>query len=312
MGKRRRKCVYAVARGRNPGIYSSWEKCSEQVNGFPGNQYKGFDTVAEAECYMSAFSMSRGADVDRDEVGKTEVKSCYKRFTSLSELCALILDNWEPAKDADAEASNGSSYFFFRDTKPEGEEISSADYYEYDEVNDLLHFQSKDHLFAYLGMQTIRTRNGAVSPRYFNKFYTLEFVGISRGYVGKAGAGIVLWMPDDILVCKAMMGIGNIPMELANLHAFITGMKLSLTRGIQHLRVIGNFDAINQDHVSLKEKPFDLVEAANELMKKFKYLIVCQVGMLPMMSKNFVVEPSSTEKAFAASSVVQTLYLVDA
>ncbi|KAK1266108.1 hypothetical protein QJS04_geneDACA000440 [Acorus gramineus] len=52
-------------------------------------------------------------------------------------------------------------------------------------------------------------------------------------------------MPDDILVCKAMMGLGNIPMELANLHAFIIGMKLSLTRGIQHLRVIGNFDAIN-------------------------------------------------------------------
>lgn len=35
---------YAVIYGIQPGIYSSWEKCKKQVNGYSGAAYKGFDT----------------------------------------------------------------------------------------------------------------------------------------------------------------------------------------------------------------------------------------------------------------------------
>ena len=40
---------YVVWQGKKPGIYSSWEECKEQVVGVQGAQYKGFDTLAEAE-----------------------------------------------------------------------------------------------------------------------------------------------------------------------------------------------------------------------------------------------------------------------
>ena len=47
-----RKKFYVVFRGRQPGIYKSWERCSEQVMGFRNNLYRGFDSLAEA---MDAF-----------------------------------------------------------------------------------------------------------------------------------------------------------------------------------------------------------------------------------------------------------------
>ena len=40
---------YVVWQGKKPGIYSDWDECKEQVVGVQGAQYKGFDSMAEAE-----------------------------------------------------------------------------------------------------------------------------------------------------------------------------------------------------------------------------------------------------------------------
>ena len=40
---------YVVWQGRKPGIYTDWDECKEQVVGVQGAQYKGFDSMAEAE-----------------------------------------------------------------------------------------------------------------------------------------------------------------------------------------------------------------------------------------------------------------------
>jgi ribonuclease HI len=40
---------YVVWIGRSPGVYPSWEKCKEQVEGFNGSKYKAFDTLMEAK-----------------------------------------------------------------------------------------------------------------------------------------------------------------------------------------------------------------------------------------------------------------------
>jgi ribonuclease HI len=39
---------YVVWKGRETGIFSSWEECKKQINGFEGAQYKGFPTELEA------------------------------------------------------------------------------------------------------------------------------------------------------------------------------------------------------------------------------------------------------------------------
>jgi len=45
----KRAKYYVVWKGKKPGIYSTWEACAAQVNGFPEARYKSFATQAEAE-----------------------------------------------------------------------------------------------------------------------------------------------------------------------------------------------------------------------------------------------------------------------
>ncbi|KAF6799445.1 hypothetical protein CSOJ01_12507 [Colletotrichum sojae] len=45
--------LYAVARGRTPGVYRTWEECDEQVCGFSNGLYKKFDTLAAAKEFVA-------------------------------------------------------------------------------------------------------------------------------------------------------------------------------------------------------------------------------------------------------------------
>ena len=46
------KKVYAVKKGRIPGIYDTWTECQKQISGFSGAEYKGFLSLDEAENYL--------------------------------------------------------------------------------------------------------------------------------------------------------------------------------------------------------------------------------------------------------------------
>ena len=48
MGKK----YYAVAKGKTPGIYFSWEDCKAQVEHYSGAVYKSFPTMEEAELFV--------------------------------------------------------------------------------------------------------------------------------------------------------------------------------------------------------------------------------------------------------------------
>jgi len=45
---------YAVSIGHNPGVYTTWDECEQQVKGFPGAKYKKFTNAAEAEAFAGA------------------------------------------------------------------------------------------------------------------------------------------------------------------------------------------------------------------------------------------------------------------
>ncbi len=40
---------YVVWKGRRTGVFNSWEACSAQVSGYPGAEYKSFDSLSAAE-----------------------------------------------------------------------------------------------------------------------------------------------------------------------------------------------------------------------------------------------------------------------
>ncbi|XP_047523473.1 ribonuclease H1 [Pieris napi] len=44
---------YAVAKGRTSGIFMEWSDCEAQVKGFPGARYKKFNTVVEAQDFIT-------------------------------------------------------------------------------------------------------------------------------------------------------------------------------------------------------------------------------------------------------------------
>ena len=44
---------YAVARGRKPGIFNTWDECESQVRGFSSAKYKKFKTIDEAKSFVS-------------------------------------------------------------------------------------------------------------------------------------------------------------------------------------------------------------------------------------------------------------------
>ena len=44
--------LYAVHKGRKPGIYTTWEECKKQIDGYSGPIYKKFDNRSGAELFL--------------------------------------------------------------------------------------------------------------------------------------------------------------------------------------------------------------------------------------------------------------------
>ena len=51
--EKKNKYYYAVKCGFKPGIYTKWDECKEQVNGFPKPVYKKFDTEEDAKIFIN-------------------------------------------------------------------------------------------------------------------------------------------------------------------------------------------------------------------------------------------------------------------
>lgn len=49
---------YAVKNGYTPGIYTSWDDCKKQTNGFSGAEFKSFNTLEEAEKFINGETSS--------------------------------------------------------------------------------------------------------------------------------------------------------------------------------------------------------------------------------------------------------------
>lgn len=68
---KRKKNYYAVKIGKTPGVYSSWEECKSQIDGFSGAVYKGFSTKKEAEEYLSGNIVQKNLNNDKSEIDVT-------------------------------------------------------------------------------------------------------------------------------------------------------------------------------------------------------------------------------------------------
>ena len=93
--------IYAVAKGKNPGVYDNWEECKEQVNGFPGAIYRSFsgdDAFFEAEEYLSDFDFQEDSRKDIIEDAQLSIAELENKY-STSKIAISFVDGsfYEPS-----------------------------------------------------------------------------------------------------------------------------------------------------------------------------------------------------------------------
>lgn len=82
------KKFYAIKKGLVPGIYENWDDAKAQVSGFPGAEYKGFQTKEEAEAYLG------GMHITTANAKPTETKRADEKAAS-EEKRANVMDPQE-------------------------------------------------------------------------------------------------------------------------------------------------------------------------------------------------------------------------
>jgi len=67
MSSKPKNKYYVVWRGKQPGIYTTWDACKKQVMGFDGAQYKSFTSEDEArQAYGQPYQIIRGNKGKKD------------------------------------------------------------------------------------------------------------------------------------------------------------------------------------------------------------------------------------------------------
>lgn len=59
--------IYAVKKGRVPGIYRNWDETKKQVNGFSGAEYKSFENITDGIDYLGWQEKSREETINRKD-----------------------------------------------------------------------------------------------------------------------------------------------------------------------------------------------------------------------------------------------------
>lgn len=122
--------VYAVASGRNPGLYSSWGETESQVRQYSGSQYKGFHSVEAAQAYME----SRGAAPSAPEPASS---SGYGASYSLGGSSSYARSGSRSSSSSQARSSHEPSYG--HDSYQPGRSFSSAPAYDHQAGATLSH-----------------------------------------------------------------------------------------------------------------------------------------------------------------------------
>ncbi len=80
---------YAVRKGRHPGVYTTWDACHAEVNGFSGAEYKSFRTYAEAQAFAAGEDPDMFADGD-DVLAEAFVDGSFNAETGVYGWGAVI------------------------------------------------------------------------------------------------------------------------------------------------------------------------------------------------------------------------------
>jgi len=84
------KKYYAVAKGKTPGIYLTWDDCKAQVDHFPGAVYKGFVTLQEAEVFVQNVNGNVKVDIYEQLEIPLQEKGVKEQISTSEHLVAYV------------------------------------------------------------------------------------------------------------------------------------------------------------------------------------------------------------------------------
>ncbi len=90
----KKKKFYVVWKGKKPGVYSTWNECKKQINGFEGAQYKSFASESEANlAFKKSYNDYKGKDTKKLTLSKEELLKFGKPILSSLSVDAACAGN---------------------------------------------------------------------------------------------------------------------------------------------------------------------------------------------------------------------------
>ena len=92
------KWVYAVAKGHQTGVYTSWEECRTQVNGFTGAVFRKFASELEAKAFIDQHHDSNQQSIGKGGYGvirlrmKKELEALKASNQAMRSTVVLLMD----------------------------------------------------------------------------------------------------------------------------------------------------------------------------------------------------------------------------
>ncbi|KAI7839124.1 hypothetical protein COHA_007127 [Chlorella ohadii] len=207
------KNFYAVASGRQRGLFRSWEQCQQQVNGYPKAVFKGFKTEEEARQYLR----QHGIEVAGGGGGSTHSGAAAAAAAAAAAVGQPPLDGAaaQPRKRRAVAASGSSS------AKKRTAAAPAA---------------------ATAVGTAAAAAAGPAAASATDRVFRLEFDGASKRNPGPAGFGAVLYdEASGVEVARLCQYIGdhhtNNQAEYAGL---IAGLAAALELGCSRLKVQGD------------------------------------------------------------------------
>lgn len=92
---------YAVKNGRKIGIFTDWESCRIQVEGFSGAEYKSFSKEEDAKAYLTDTKKEPPSEVTAYVDGSFNIKTGEYSFGAVIFTCGEVLEFCEKFSDAE-------------------------------------------------------------------------------------------------------------------------------------------------------------------------------------------------------------------
>lgn len=254
----KKKSFYAVIRGRQPGLYKSWELCEKQIRGYSDNLFKGFVSENEAVDYLNMHGIAPPAVSARERERSPVRASVTKNHLIASSQGEGLEESIHPGKNETYKV----------DVHEQKESIDGA-------VDDA---------------PPVPVEPSKCVAR-------LEFDGASKSNPGPSGFGAVLFDDStDAVLAKVIGYVGDKKTNnQAEYSGLIAGLQEARRLGIKRIKVIGDSKlVVNQvlgKWAIRNEGLKPLHKAARELAKSFESFEAQQVPR----EQNTIADAASNE-----------------